>query len=191
MSVISSHPFILRWNMNLGSTVWHSGTQGACLLSNPFYNRRMNRPMSWKTRSVFLFHFCFVIVVNFYGHFINLIVGHKASWFEIFLFVDHLCQILLLGKLLNQSSGFCSSGFTTVSYLHVTYANCVNLMEISEKCMFHITPQNWIKKILCFVTLYSWQMHFSLPNPFCSAKKTPQFDYCKIIVCKVTLCFLM
>lgn len=124
--------------MNLESTVWHSGTQGACLLSNPFYNRRMNRPMSWKTRSVFLFHFCFVIVVHFCGHFINLIVGHKESWFEIFLFVDHICQILLLGKLLNQSPGFCSSGFTTVSYLHLQYANCVNLMEIAKKCLFHI-----------------------------------------------------
>lgn len=118
--------------------------------------------------------------------FINLIVGHKASWFEVFLFVDHLCQILLLGKLFNQSSGVCSSGFTPVSYLHVTYANCMNLMEIAEKCLFRIIPQNQIKRILCIVTLFSWQMHFSLPNLFCSAKKKTQFDYCKI----VALCFL-
>lgn len=126
MSVISSHPSILRWNMNLESTVWHRGTQGVCLLSNPFYSRRMNWPMSWETRSVFLL--CFVFVVHFCGHFINLSIVHNVFWFEIVLFVDHLCQILRLGKLFNQPSGFCSSGFTPVSYLHIIYVKWVNLV---------------------------------------------------------------
>jgi len=72
-----------------------------------------------------------------------------CSDLKIVLFVDHLCQILRLGKLFNQPSGFCSSGFTPVSYLHIICAKWGNLMEMAEKYLFHSTPQNQIKLKMC------------------------------------------
>ncbi len=143
--------------MNLESTTCYRGTPEACLLSNPFYSRRMNMATSWKTRSVFFLSLCFVIVINFCGHFINLIVGHNVSWFEIFpSFCRPSLPDIVPGKTVRPTCRFLLIWFyhSKSSTYTVSYAKCLISWKLQRNVCSLLILFKYKKYYCTYVSVY-------------------------------------